>query len=94
MKTTIQRWGNSLALRIPKAFAEQTRVKKGSVVNLRLEKGRMVIAPVHGKEVSLKSLLARVTTKNLHLETDWGAPAGKEINPGLAATASRPSQGS
>ncbi len=79
MKTTVQKWGNSLALRIPKAFAEQTRVKKGTVVNLRLEKGRMVVAPVQAVEISLRKLLAKVTRKNVHVETDWGRTAGKEI---------------
>jgi antitoxin MazE len=79
MQTTIQQWGNSLALRIPKAFARQTKVKKGSRIQLTVEKGRMVVAPIVSREVSLESLLAGVTPENIHPETDWGKPRGKEI---------------
>ena len=79
MQTTIQQWGNSLALRIPKAFAQQARVKKGSQVRITVEKNRMVIAPVEKNKITLKSLLAGVTPENIHPETDWGKPMGKEI---------------
>ena len=78
MKTAIQRWGNSLALRIPKAFAQQTNIKKGTVVSLTLEKQSLIVAPLRAKESSLKSLLAKVTGENIHSETDWGRPEGKE----------------
>lgn len=79
MQTMIQQWGNSLALRIPKAFARQTNVKKGSRVRLVVEKGRMVVTPVTTGKITLKSLLAKVTPENIHPETDWGKPMGKEI---------------
>jgi antitoxin MazE len=79
MQATIQKWGNSLALRIPKAFAQQTRVKKGSRVRLTVEKDRIVVTPVAGKPISLKALLAKVTPENIHPETDWGPPTGKEL---------------
>jgi antitoxin MazE len=78
MKTAVQQWGNSLALRIPKAFAEQTRVKKGTPVRLTVEKGRMIVTPLKEKELSLKKLLAQVTPENVHPETDWGSAVGKE----------------
>ena len=78
MKTAVQQWGNSLALRIPKAFAEQTRVKKGTRVRLTVEKGRMIVTPLRAGEMSLKKLLAKVTPGNIHPETDWGPPVGKE----------------
>ena len=79
MQTMIQQWGNSLALRIPKAFAQQARVKKGSRVRLTVEKNRLVIEPVEKNTITLKSLLAGVTPENIHPETDWGKPMGKEI---------------
>ena len=66
-------------MRIPKAFAEQARVKKGTPVRLTLEKGRMVVAPLRREEISLKKLLTRVTRKNIHSEMDWGTPVGNEI---------------
>ena len=79
MKTAVQQWGNSLALRIPKAFAQQTGVQRGTPVRLTAERGRIIITPLNEDEVSLKKLLAKVTPKNIHGETDWGRAAGKEI---------------
>ena len=79
MQTMIQQWGNSLALRIPKAFAQQAKVKKGSRVRLTVEKNRMVIEPVEKTKITLESLLAKVTPENIHPETNWGKPMGKEI---------------
>jgi len=79
MQTMIQQWGNSLALRIPKAFAQQAKVKKGSRVRFTVEKNRLVIEPVERNKITLKSLLAGVTPENIHPETDWGKPMGKEI---------------
>ena len=75
----IQQWGNSLALRIPKAFAHQARVKKGSAVTLSVEKGRMVMKPLRHRKYTLEELVCKITPKNRHPETDWGKPMGKEI---------------
>ena len=58
MKTAIQRWGNSLALRIPKAFAQQANMKRGTAVSLTLEKERLIVAPLRAEASSLKKLLA------------------------------------
>jgi antitoxin MazE len=79
MKATIQKWGNSLALRIPKSFATHSSIKQGSVVDLSLDNGRMIVEPTKEQEYSLKDLLALVTKKNLHSEVDFGAPVGKEV---------------
>ena len=79
MQTMIQQWGNSLALRIPKAFAQQANVKKGSRIKLTVEKNRLVMEPVEKRKITLKELLAGVTPENIHPETDWGKPMGKEI---------------
>ena len=78
MKTAVQRWGNSLALRIPKAFAQQAGVVKDAPVDLSLEKGRIIVIPRPPARVSLKKLLARVTPNNMHAETSWGPPMGIE----------------
>lgn len=72
-------WGNSLALRVPKAFAEQTKIKRGSPVRLTVEKGRMIVTPLAADDLSLEKLLARVTPENIHAETDWGPAVGKEV---------------
>ena len=79
MKTSVQKWGNSLALRIPKAFAEQTRLRKGASVSLTLQNGSMVVKPLGRRKYSLKELVSKITPQNRHPETDWGPPVGKEI---------------
>jgi antitoxin MazE len=78
MKTVVQQWGNSLALRIPKAFAEQTRIKKGSPVSLTVKDGRMLVQPLRRRTYTLQELVSKITPENRHPETDWGRPMGKE----------------
>jgi antitoxin MazE len=78
MKTTIQRWGNSLALRIPKAFAEETHVKDGTAVELSLSDGSLVMRPARRARASLKALLSDVDASNLNLDQFKDAPRGKE----------------
>ena len=80
MEATIQQWGDSLALRIPKTLAKQTSVKKGSTVNLTVENGHMVVTPVRRqRKYSLKELVVKITPANRQPEIDWGAPVGKEV---------------
>jgi antitoxin MazE len=79
MKTTIQRWGNSLALRIPKAFAEETHVRDGTPVVLSLSDGSLVVRPVRRPRASLKSLLSEIDAAKLNFAVFEDAPRGKEI---------------
>jgi antitoxin MazE len=79
MQVQVQRWGNSLALRIPKPFAAETHIRQGAVVDLAVEQGRLVMTPVREAAYSLEELLAGITEENLHGETDWGAPVGNEV---------------
>ena len=78
MKVQIQKWGNSLALRIPKSFAIESKVKQGSVVEVSLEQDKIVVAPIAEPEFTLDDLLAKVTKRNLHKEVDTGRSLGKE----------------
>lgn len=78
MMTKIQRWGNSLGVRIPKSVAQDAQVTEGSLVEMRVEDGRLVIAPVKKPECDLADLLSRVTSENLHGEADWGPRRGRE----------------
>jgi len=78
MRVRIQKWGNSLALRIPKPFAEEARVRQGSIVDLSMAEGRLVAAPLSRSRWTLARLLAGVTRRNLHRETDFGRPVGRE----------------
>jgi len=78
MLTKVQKWGNSLALRIPKAFAEDARLENDTVVEVTLKNGQLVIKPVAPPEWTLEKLLAGVTKKNLHREVDTGVAVGNE----------------
>ena len=78
MTSQIQKWGNSLALRIPKALAQQVGLTQSSEVELLLQDGQIVIRPVPARQYDLAALLAEMTPENLHCETDWGAPEGRE----------------
>jgi len=79
MQTTIQKWGNSLAVRIPKAFVKEMHVACGASVDLSLDDGRIVIDPHTAPEYRLADLLKGVTTRNLHAEVDTGVPVGQEV---------------
>jgi len=79
MQTKIKKWGNSLALRIPKLFALDAKLKINNVVDVSIDKGSIIITPINEKEYSLEKLLKSVSKNNLHGEFDAGAPVGKEI---------------
>jgi antitoxin MazE len=79
MKTKIKKWGNSLALRIPKSFALNANLRQDELVDISIEKERIIITPINQKDYSLDELLAGVSEDNLHGEIDTGVPVGKEI---------------
>lgn len=79
MQVRVQKWGNSLAVRIPKPLAEDAEVKEGTVLNLAVSEGKVVATPVKKKKHSLKQLLARITRENLHAEVDTGRSVGREV---------------
>ena len=78
MRTRVQRWGNSLALRIPKSFANEAKLEQDAVVDMSLVDGKLVVQPIHAPELTLEQLLAKVSEENLHGEVDLGPAAGKE----------------
>lgn len=79
MQVRVQKWGNSLAVRIPKPLAEDAEVREGTVLNLAVSEGKVVATPVEKKKQTLKQLLAKITRKNLHAEVDSGPSVGREI---------------
>ena len=78
MKTRVQKWGNSLALRIPKAFANEVGLHKEASVEVSLVDGKLVVTPAIKPALTLEHLLAQVTEDNLHREVDTGPPIGNE----------------
>jgi len=79
MKTRIQKWGNSLALRIPKSFATETHLEQGALVEVTCHDGKLIIEPLRQPPVTLEELLKDVTAENLHDEVDTGPPVGREV---------------
>ena len=77
MVTTIQRWGNSLAVRIPKAFAAQAQLTENSDVDISVDGDRIVVTPAR-REWKLDELLKGVKPSNRHREVTWGDRTGKE----------------
>jgi antitoxin MazE len=77
--TRLQKWGNSLGLRIPKSFAAEAGVEAGSDVDLTVRSGELRVRALHARRLSLAALLRRVTTKNLHEGVDTGEPVGREV---------------
>lgn len=78
MRTAVRRWGNSLAIRIPRAMATESQLQEGALVDLSSVNGKIELVPVRAKGHSLAELLAGVTPQNRHSEVSTGKRRGKE----------------
>lgn len=78
MLVKVRKWGNSASVRIPAAVMQAARVGLDQAVDVREERGRIVIEPVRAPEFSLDDLVAGITRKNRHTEIDFGEPLGNE----------------
>ena len=58
MKVQIQKWGNTLALRVPKSFAVESRIEQGTLVDQSVAKGKPIVGAIVDKEYTLDELLA------------------------------------
>ena len=77
--TQLGKWGNSLALRIPKALAQDAQLREGETVTVTVaSEGRLIVRTARRK-YRLDQLVSRITAKNRHEETDWGEAQGKEL---------------
>ncbi len=79
MFARIQKWGNSLGLRIPKALAADAKVTEGTCVEMKVENGCFIVAPQREPLSNIRELVAGITPENLHCETDTGSPIGREV---------------
>ena len=79
MKTTAQKWGNSLAIRIPKSVAVQVGLKAKDDLEIEVQEGNVVLKPHVRRVYRLDDLVKRITPKNVHHEIDSGAPIGQEV---------------
>lgn len=78
MRTRVKKWGNSLALRIPKSFATEVGLDCDTPVDISLIDGKLVVTPAIESMLTLEHLLAQVTEDNLHREVDTGPAMGNE----------------
>ena len=78
MNATVQKWGNSLALRLPSSLAKDVHLHQGSVVEVAVVGGKMVVKPKRQRKYSLAQFLKGVTKNNRHSEHDWGEAIGQE----------------
>ena len=78
MQTKVQKWGNSLGLRIPRSFAAEAQVEAGSTVDLSVQNGSLLIRPLRARKHALSKLLKKVNLRNLHGEVSSGKPVGRE----------------
>jgi len=76
MTVSIKKWGNSLAVRIPRDIARSLHLENNSLVELRLENNRMIVEPKN--ESGLEELISKITPENLHNEIDTEGPVGHE----------------
>ena len=79
MLTKIQKWGNSLALRIPKTFALDAQLENESFVEISFVDGQIIVKPVSAPVWRLEELLAGINKKNIHHEVDTGSAVGNEV---------------
>jgi antitoxin MazE len=78
MKTRVQKWGNSLALRIPKSFALEAGLDQGAEVDVALVAGKLIVTPLFTPAFTLTQLLAGITDDNRHAELNTDPAMGNE----------------
>ena len=84
MKIAFLKWGNSLALRIPKAFAQEIGASVGKAANMEVRDGKLVVEIAKPKlrrrrRYTLEQLVAGISPENRHREIEWGPPVGNEV---------------
>ena len=79
MKTRVQKWGNSLAVRIPRPFAEEVNLQENTPVDVSVRSGKLVVVPLPEPELTLEQLVQLITPENRHDEIGTGEPVGNEI---------------
>ena len=79
MVTKIQKWGNSLAVRLPKSVVTKLSIKQNHRVTVHHDRSRIVVTPIKPTEITLEEIVEAITPQNRHGATDWGTSLGKEI---------------
>lgn len=78
-ETTVAKWGNSPAIRIPKTVMERAGLREGDPVGFEVEGPGVIVVRAADEQPTLEALVSRITAKNRHSETTWGNPQGREV---------------
>lgn len=78
MRTAVRKWGNSLAVRLPKGIAEDSGLEAGTEIEIAIHRGHVVLRPVKPAP-TLDEMLSGVTDDNLHDEVQTGSRVGREV---------------
>ena len=78
MRTTVKKWGNSAAVRIPATVLQAADIQVEDVVEISEKGGKIILKPVRSEGYDLRDLLNRISPENLHEPADFGSPQGKE----------------
>jgi len=74
----LTKWGNSLAVRIPKQTLEQAKLAEGDRVEMVVVEPGTISIKAPRRKPTLRQMVAQITPENMHAETDWGGPVGRE----------------
>ena len=77
MRVVVQKWGNSLAVRVPRSFARETGIEAGTEIEMTVGGGEIRLRPAAPK-YGLEELVSQITPRNRHGEADWGGSVGGE----------------
>lgn len=78
MKTVVAKWGNSLAVRLPRAAADEAKLREGDRVQIVARRGKLEVRAMRERP-SLGELVSEITRENLPEAPGWGPPVGREI---------------
>lgn len=79
MVTRVQKWGNSLGLRLPKFAAEEARISAGTEVDVSARNGEIIVRPLTRPRYRFDELVSAIKPENIHKEFDDGGPSGREL---------------
>jgi len=78
MKTSVKKWGNSMAVRITALVAKDLRIRDGAILEILVDAGKIILKPMKKSRADLNKLLSKVNSSNIHGETDTGKSVGRE----------------
>ena len=79
MKTSAQKWGNSVAVRVPKSSVEKAGVNLRDSFDIEVVRGNIVLKPRLRRDFRLESLVKGITKRNVHEAVEFGPPVGREL---------------